>query len=61
MVKDELYFGEEGQEPVEFTFGCASLETNLFYTQKVDGILGMGMRKRIGEWEQMPIYEAMAE
>jgi hypothetical protein len=30
-----------------FPFGCVKKETNLFYNQAADGILGMGMGKGI--------------
>lgn len=45
MVNDMVYFGDnyhENHDAFMFTFGCVSKETNLFYKQKADGILGMG-------------------
>mmetsp|Transcript_4239 Transcript_4239/g.7187 ORF Transcript_4239/g.7187 Transcript_4239/m.7187 type:complete len:409 (+) Transcript_4239:398-1624(+) len=62
MVKDQVYFGDDysfGHDGFMFSFGCVSEETNLFYDQRADGILGLGMSQRIGVWEQKPIYEAM--
>lgn len=46
MVKDTVYFGDhfhKDNDGFEFTFGCVKKETKLFYEQKADGILGMGM------------------
>jgi hypothetical protein len=42
-VKDQVFFGSEDslEESFDFTFGCVSKETNLFYTQEADGILGL--------------------
>ena len=62
MVADQLYFGDSysfGQDAITFTFGCVSKETNLFYDQLVDGILGMGMKHKIAVDKQLPIYDAM--
>jgi len=46
MVKDQVYFGDnfhDRHDAFMFAFGCVSRETNLFYNQVADGILGMGM------------------
>jgi len=40
-----VLFGDnykENHDKFNFVFGCIFKETNLFYTQKADGILGMG-------------------
>ena len=62
LVEDQMYFGDNfhsGHDAFMFTFGCVSKETNLFYEQKADGILGMGMAHTMAISSQMPIYEAM--
>lgn len=62
-VRDELYFGENthfGMDAIEYTFGCAKEETNYFYTQAADGILGM-MRRDQDENLYTPIYEVLYE
>lgn len=63
-VKDSMHFGEEFHPKLDafnFTFGCISKETNLFYTQKADGILGMGTGFDHGIEGEKPIYEAMID
>jgi hypothetical protein len=55
LVSDQIYFGNEwhfGHSAISFTFACVEKETNYFYSQAADGILGMGM-------DASPIYEAM--
>ena len=50
MVSDQVYFGDnyhQGHDAFQFVFGCVSKETILFYDQKADGILGMGMAKNV--------------
>lgn len=45
MVNDKLFFGDRigpNDEGVKFVFGCIYKETKLFFTQKADGIMGMG-------------------
>lgn len=62
MVKDKMYFGDEytvGQDGFDFTFGCVSKETKLFYDQDADGILGLGMGTSMSTTNQVPIYDAM--
>jgi hypothetical protein len=44
LVSDGLHFGERYHtelDKVKFTFGCIEEETNMFYSQEADGILGM--------------------
>ena len=62
MVADRIYFGKDYHQAFDgfmFSFGCVSRETNLFYEQAADGILGMGMSSGLGVKTQVPIYEAM--
>lgn len=62
MVKDQVFFGKDHLDSAsgfEIALGCASKETNLFYDQKADGILGLGMGKANSVSEQSPIYEVM--
>jgi hypothetical protein len=50
FVEDQVYFGDDyhpGHDAFMFPFGCVKKETNLFYNQAADGILGMGMGKGI--------------
>ena len=57
LVQDKIYFGDEwhhGHDGIDFTFACVENETNHFYSQDADGILGMGM-------EHSPIYDAMKD
>ena len=44
MLRDIVHFGDEhdpGKDSFNFTFGCVTKETKLFYSQEVDGILGL--------------------
>jgi hypothetical protein len=62
MVRDQVYLGEsyhEGLDQFEFTFGCVTKETNLFYDQAADGILGLGMGHGLNSGDQKPIYQSM--
>ena len=62
MVKDSMYLGDwyhEELDKFKFSFGCVSKETNLFYGQAADGILGLGMGKSQSVDDQKPIYKAM--
>lgn len=62
MVKDQIYFGDDYRkfhDNFMFGFGCVNKETNLFYDQAADGILGMGMSHNLDFHGQKPIYEAM--
>jgi hypothetical protein len=61
-VKDLFYFGENyhlGEDSFKYTFGCVKKETNLFYTQEADGILGMARGGQTGLYS--PIYEVLYE
>lgn len=43
-MKDNFHFGERyhpGEDAFNFAFGCIEEETNLFFDQAADGILGM--------------------
>lgn len=64
MVTDRVYFGDRwgpGDEGITFAFGCIYRETKLFFTQKADGIMGMGKGTQIYVKDQVPIYRAMYE
>ena len=65
VVRDQIYFGENyhyGRDAFEYTFGCAKLETNYFYTQDADGILGLSQEKpKTNQNRFEPIYDAMLE
>jgi len=64
MVQDKVHFGSNyhaTEDSFNFTFGCVSKETKLFYKQAADGILGMGMGSKLGSVGQRPIYQAMFE
>ena len=48
VVSDQIYFGNNyhfGQDALTYSFGCVKKETHYFYTQKVDGILGLSSRE----------------
>ena len=48
MVRDLIYLGEDYHidfDGFSFAFGCVEKETNLFYIQDADGILGLGNSK----------------
>ena len=50
VVEDQVLFGDnykENNDKFKFVFGCIYRETNLFYTQNADGILGMGKGNKI--------------
>lgn len=59
-----MYFGDN-YHPVSdsfsFSFGCIAEETKIFYTQKADGIVGMGMGKGNGIDNEIPLYQAMKD
>ena len=60
LVKDQMHFGENHHPQLDafnFTFGCVTAETNLFYTQAADGILGLS--KGTYNANMKPIYEVM--
>lgn len=62
MVEDQVYFGDSyhlAHDAFMFSFGCVSKETNLFYNQRANGILGMAMGTSMSIKQQKPIYEAM--
>ena len=48
FVEDEVCLGDDCTEveQVRFTFGCATTMTNMFRTQKADGIIGLDMSPR---------------
>ena len=47
-IEDVVCLGDgcKDVEQVQFTFGCATRMTNMFRTQKADGIIGLDMSKR---------------
>ena len=53
-----MYFSSDSTEEqgFPFIFGCVQKETNLFYTQEANGILGMANVHRRGVSGQSPIY-----
>ena len=57
-----MHFGESfhlDEDAFNFTFGCVTTETHLFYSQQADGILGL---TRESAHEKMrPIFEVMKE
>jgi hypothetical protein len=57
-VEDNFYFGTPVQKDDKFKyqFGCVTNETNLFYTQEADGILGLSSTGRI--WVK-PIFDVL--
>jgi Eukaryotic aspartyl protease len=63
LVRDLVHFGE-GYHPdldaFNFTFGCATTETHLFYLQEADGILGM-TKGNMAAPQMRPIFEVMKE
>lgn len=63
LVKDIVHFGEQyhlGIDSFNFTFGCVTQETNLFYSQEADGILGM-TRAAAASPHMRPIFDVMFE
>mgnify|MGYP000214415144 CR=1 FL=1 len=44
LVED--YFGFGNNQEVRFVFGCHTKETNMFRSQKADGIMGLGFTRR---------------
>ncbi|CDW82204.1 aspartic protease pm5 [Stylonychia lemnae] len=62
LVRDNIYFGDNyhsNEDSFPFTFSCVYEETNLFFTQQADGILGM--MKDVGHPLMKPIFQAMHE
>ena len=59
-VEEEFYFGTPPNKDSKFTyqFGCVTNETNLFYTQEADGILGLSStgRQRI-----KPVFDTLKD
>ena len=56
FVKDSFQFdtGEKNNNFIKFTFGWVTHETNLFFNQAANGILGLGRRTHINNAE--PVY-----
>lgn len=44
-MKDQVYIGDNYDKPFMLPFGCARRETKHFYTQQVDGILGLSRKE----------------
>ena len=40
-------------------FGCVNKETNLFYDQIADGILGLGRGRSLSAKDEVPIYDSL--
>jgi hypothetical protein len=62
-VKDLVHFGEFYHPDLDgfnFTFGCATQETHLFFLQEADGILGMTKGNSAAP-QMRPIFEVMKE
>lgn len=62
-MRDQFYFGENHHtkfDAFNYTFGCVERETNLFYTQKADGILGL-INHQDPKVPYKPLYAAMKE
>ncbi len=62
-MRDQVHFGENFHADLDafnFTYGCVTTETNLFYTQDADGILGM-TRSNSASTQMRPIFELMKE
>lgn len=58
-----MNFGENFHPDLDafnFTFGCVTTETNLFYTQEADGILGM-TKSNSASSMMRPIFKIMKE
>ena len=58
-----MHFGEGYHATLDsfnFTFGCATRETHLFYLQEADGILGM-TKGNSASPQMRPIFEVMKE
>ena len=62
IAKDKVHFGEHhhpDEDAFNFTFGCVEDETNLFYTQQADGILGL--TKTTYSHHMKPIFDVMKD
>ena len=65
VVSDQLYFGENYhlyEDAFQYTFGCVKRETKYFYSQDVDGILGLSQDKPAENMNRFEaIYDVMHE
>lgn len=59
-VEEQFYFGSPPNKQSNFTyeFGCVTNETNLFYTQEADGILGLSST---GRARIKPIFDVLKD
>ena len=63
LVKDQVHFGETthfSEDAFNYTFGCVTTETNLFFSQDADGILGL-TKSNGASTHMRPIFDVMKE